>query len=115
MPVNDKQLAFELQAYENMLIGAYAQAIGEANCPEVRQVLQQILSRCIQNSAELGQFISAQGWSMPRYAPLADIAAAAEAAQQTGQNLKHTITAWQAAQQTAQQDYAAISQSDINR
>lgn len=114
MPVNDKQIASELQAYENMMIGAYAQAISGANCPEVRQVLTQILSHSIQNSAEIGQFISAQGWSTPRYAQPAEIAAAVQSAQQAGKNLQQTVTAWQAAQQTAPQRDSAISQPGIN-
>jgi spore coat protein CotF len=101
MPITDKQIATELLAHEKAMVIAYAQTITETSCPELRQGLQQLLSHSIQNVAEINQIMAASGWAAPRYAMPEEIQQVAEQAEQTNQNLQQVITAWQAAEASA--------------
>ncbi|MBN6188220.1 spore coat protein [Aneurinibacillus sp. BA2021] len=101
MPVTDKQIAAELLAYEKMMVTAYAQTITEINCPELRQGFQQLLHHSIQNAAELGQIMTANGWTTPRYALPDESSQVAAHASETNENLQQSVQAWQAAQASA--------------
>lgn len=103
MPVTDKQIATELLAYEKMMVTAYAQTVTEISCPELRQGFQQLLNHSMQNVAELGQVMTASGWTSPRYALLDEIEQVAAQASQMNQNLQQAVHAWQAAEASAVQ------------
>ncbi len=85
--LNDQDKIADLLAEEKYLIGGYGTFIPEAACPQLRQVLTQNLTECVQNQYAIFDQMNQLGWYPTKDAPVADVNAAREKFQQMQQQL----------------------------
>ena len=76
--MTDQDKMEDLLSEEKYLISAYGTFIPEAVCPQLRQVLTQNLTECVDNQYTIFDQMSRMGWYPTKDAPAADINAARE-------------------------------------
>ena len=85
--MNDQYGMEDLLEQEKYLIHNYGTFIPEASCPQLRQVLTQNFTECVQNQYTIFDQMNQLGWYPTKDAPVADVNAAREKFQQMQQQL----------------------------
>ena len=85
--LNDQDKLEDLLSEEKYLINAYGTFIPEATCPQLRQVLTQNFTDCLQNQYAIFDQMSQLGWYQTKNAPAADINTARQKFAQLKQQL----------------------------
>ena len=76
--LTDQDKIEDLLSEEKYLISGYGTFIPEASCPQLRQVLTQNLTECVQNQYTIFDQMNQLGWYPTKAAPVADVNAARE-------------------------------------
>ena len=74
--LNDQDRMEDLLTQEKYLIGAYGTFIPEASCPQLRTVLTNNFTECVQNQYSVFDQMSKLGWYPTKEAPAPEIDAA---------------------------------------
>ena len=85
--LTDQDKIEDLLSEEKYLISGYGTFIPEASCPQLRQVLTQNFTECVQNQYTIFDQMNQLGWYPTKDAPVADVNAAREKFQQMQQQL----------------------------
>ena len=74
--LTEQDMIQDLLSEEKYLIGNYGTFIPEASCPQLRQVLTQNFTDCVQNQYDIFDKMSQLGWYPTKAASAADVSAA---------------------------------------